>query len=562
MGLFFDLFERLGIFAILFIFLLRFKAFKRLLTGDADRYDKMFMALAFGMAGVVATYGGFPVQGAIANLRGVPVALAGVLGGPLVGLTSGLVAGSHRFLMDPYGMTSLPCGIATMVQGVTAAMLYHRLRRKQYDSIAAFMVGAVNEGLKMLLILLMQPYESAISLVSLLAIPSMLVNGLGIAVFVQLISTVYKEQQLAKAEQAQTTLGIAFRTLPFLRNGLTKESARETAAIIREMTGIDAVLIADKEQILASEGWDSDRSHVSPAAVDVVQSALVTGQISLAMTAAGAGINPEASGLRSAVAVPLKKQGQTIGVLALFRGVEQGITPLDQELASGLSLLFANQMELADLENHRNLAAAAEIKAMQAQINPHFLFNAISTIISYIRTDPKTASTLLVNLAELFRKSTATTDREVPLSVELEHCDAYLTIEKARFEERIDVRYEIDDSALPCPVPPLILQPLVENGIRHGLLSRDGGGRISICAHKDEHELLIRIEDNGIGISREQLATLFTDHSGGPAGEGLGIALKNVNGRLVALYGKDRGLKIESEPGVGTAISFSVPVPA
>lgn len=563
MGLFFDLFERLGLFAILFIFLLRFKAFKRLLTGEASRHDKMVMALAFGMAGIVATYGGFPIKGAIANLRGVPVALAGVLGGPLVGLAAGLLAGSHRFLMNPDGLTSLPCGIATALQGVTAALIYHRLRKKQYDSIAAFAVGGINEGLKMLLILLLtRPYEAAATLVAHLAIPSMLVNGLGIAVFVQLITTVYKEQQLAKAEQAQTTLGIAFKTLPILRSGLTKESARETAAIIREMTGIDAVLIADTEEILASEGVAGDWTHGNPAAIAVVRNTLATGRSSLAMTGAEAGSNLVEAGLNSAVVVPIKKQEQTTGVLGLFRKAEQGITPLDQELASGLSLLFANQMELAELENHRNLAAAAEIKALQAQINPHFLFNAISTIISYTRTDPKTASTLLVKLAEFFRNNSSISAREVPLSVELKHCDAYLSIEKARFEERIDIRYEIDDSALSCPVPPLILQPLVENGIRHGLLPREGGGRINIRVHKENNDLKIRIEDNGVGMSGEKLAALFADHAGDAAREGLGIALKNVNGRLVALYGKERGLKIESEPGVGTAISFSVPVPA
>jgi two-component system sensor histidine kinase LytS len=403
MGLFLDLFERLGLFAILFIFLIRFKAFKRLLTGIASRRDKLVLAFMFGGAGIMATYSGFAFHGAIANLRGVAVALAGILGGPLVGLAAGLVAGIHRYAIDPSGLTSLSCGIATALQGLVAAWLYPRLRRVEYDIFAAFGVGAVNEILKMALILLLaQPFSSALHLVAVLAFPSILVNGLGNAVFVQLISTVFREQQLAKAE----------------------------------------------------------------------------------------------------------------------------------------------------------------IRALQAQINPHFLFNAISTIISYTRTDPAIATNLLVKLAEFFRNSTATTEREVPLSVELQHCEAYLAIEQARFEERVRIHYQIDEAALDCPVPPLILQPLLENGIRHGILPRDEGGDITIQARKEQQNLHIRVADNGVGMDQAKLSGLLTPRQHPTGKEGLGIALNNVNARLVALYGRKRALRIESSPGVGTTISFSIPVAA
>jgi len=403
MGLFLDLFERLGLFAILFIFLIRFKAFKRLLTGVASNRDKLVLSLLFGGAGIVATYGGFAFHGAIANLRGVAVALGGILGGPLVGLAAGLVAGIHRYAFDINGLTALSCGIATVLQGGLAAWLYHRLQRREYDILAAFAVGAINECLKMLLILLLaRPFSSAVNLVTVLAFPSILVNGLGIAVFIQLISSVFREQQLAKAEQAQTTLAITFRTLPFLRNGLTTESAQQTAAIIREMAGIDAVLIAGEQQVLAYDGpgLSSNGTPDGLASLAVIRQVYDSGQAVLAMTSGEVGCAAVGCGLRSAVVVPLKKQDQIIGVLGLFRAAEQGITALDQELATGLSLLFANQLELGEIENHRRLAAAAEIKALQAQINPHFLFNAISTIISYTRTEPAKASNLLVKLAD------------------------------------------------------------------------------------------------------------------------------------------------------------------
>lgn len=562
MELFRDLFERLGLFAILFIFLIRFKAFKRLLTGNASGHDKLVLSLLFGLAGVVATYSGFQFQGAIANLRGVAVALGGILGGPLVGIAAGLVAGSHRYLMDVNGLTSLSCGVATVFQGLLAALLYHRLRRRSFDVAVAFTVGAVNELIKMgFILLLARPFESALNLVPKLAVPSLLVNGLGTAVFIHLISTVYREKESAKAEQAQKTLTIALQTLPVLRNGLTSEAAQQTVRIVRSLTGLDAVLFADERGLLAGEAANETIVLETIVASAIVQQAFATGTVMHAGNAGEMGCLIDGCGLRSAVVVPLQKQEHTIGVLGLFRAEEQGIGVLDLELATGLSQLFSNQLELGDIENHRRLAAAAEIKALQAQINPHFLFNAISTIKSYIRTDPAVASKLLVHLAEFFRKTTTTGEREVPLAVELEHCEAYLAIEKARFEERISMRYAIDEAALSCPVPPLILQPLVENGIRHGILPKETSGEITISVSRDRRDLHIRVADNGVGMSQEKVAGLLQDQATGSR-EGLGIALRNVNSRLVALYGKERALTIESEQGVGTAISFSVPVAA
>ena len=562
MELIIDLFERLGIFAILFIFIIRFKGFKRLLTGHANHHDTFVLALIFGLAGVAATYSGFAFHGAIANLRGVAVALGGILGGPLVGLISGLIAGVHRYLIDPSGFTALSCGVATAFQGVTAAVLYHHLRRKDFDIFVAALVGAINEGMKMVFILfLAHPFDAAVDLVRNLIFPSVLVNSLGVAVFVQLVSAVFREQEMAKAEQAQCTLNIIFRTLPFLRHGLTARSAQETASIIKKVAKIDAVLISGNGEILAHEGMFRERPcpvHIED--IGLIKRAHDVGRPSKAQTAREVNSRINQSVLKSGIVVPLKKNAELIGTLGLFRAKEQGITPLDIEMANGLSQLFSNQLELAEIDNQRQLTAAAEIKALQAQINPHFFFNALNTINSFTRSDPLTASKLLVKLADFFRRNTDASTEAVPLAVELEHCEAYLAIEKARFEDRIKMYYDIDKSALDCIVPPFILQPLVENSIRHGILPRAEGGHITITVARDAKSLLIRIADNGVGIAPAKLRDLLREGAAVKSGMGLGIALKNVNNRLVTLYGKKGALNIDSEPGIGTAISFSIPL--
>ena len=559
-----DLLERLGFLAVLFFLMMRFELFRRLLTGHATGREKLFHALCFGAAGIFATYTGFPVHGAIANLRAVPIVIGGILGGPLVGLSAGLIAGVQRYLFDTGGVTSLSCGIATPLAGVVAGLLYRRLQRKKFDSVVAFFIGIVAESIKMgLILLLAQPQSAGISVVQTIGLPSIFANAFGVAVLVELIASVAREQERAMAQQAQTSLNIAFRTLPYLRHGLNRDSAAEAAHIIRELSGLDAVAISSESEILAHEGLDGEY-HLSAgrSLPRVARQAFETGSVAVAMTKSGIGYTGHDGMLGSAIVVPLKKGDKVVGVMELYRLKEYGVSRLDMELANGLAHLFSNQLELGEIEIQRKLAAEAEIRALQAQINPHFLFNAISTIISYTRTNPQTASCLLVKLADFFRKNISPTADKVPLSVELEHCEAYISIEKARFDERLSIVYEIDDETLSCHVPSLILQPLVENSVRHGILSRESGGEIHIGARRDGDGLLVYVKDNGVGMSQDRVRSLLADTSLPYTGDGLGLALRNVNGRLTALYGKDRALQVESEPGVGTTVSFCVPVVA
>jgi two-component system sensor histidine kinase LytS len=233
---------------------------------------------------------------------------------------------------------------------------------------------------------------------------------------------------------------------------------------------------------------------------------------------------------------------------------------MDMELADGLAHLFSQQLELSEVENQRKLAKEAEIRALQAQINPHFLFNAINTIISYTRTKPQMATDLLVKLAEFLRKNTHPGPGQVPLATELEHCQAYIAIESARFEDRVKVNYEIDEELLDCKLPPLILQPLVENALKHGILPREEGGEVIVGALKDNGFMKIFVQDNGIGMSQTQINSIFSRNPRDKSSNGAGIALKNINARLMALYGIEHALTIESTPQRGTTVSFSIPL--
>lgn len=560
--LFVKLFERLGILAIIFIFSLRLSAVKRLLLGKATAGEKVILALIFGAIGIAGTYMGIPIQNAIANSRVIGVTLGGILGGPLVGLSAGIIAGGHRFLIDIGGFTAVACGLATVAEGFLGSLLYHRLKRRPFDAVAALFCGVSVEILQMVIILLLaKPFEAALGLVQVIALPMIVANAVGLAVFVELVDSVYREQERVGAYQAQTALRIALKTLPILRSGLNPPSAAQTAQIILEMTDLDAVALTDKVNILAHKGIGEDH-HLSghPILTAATKSALAGDSISVPMTKTEIGCPHDHCQLSSAIIVPLRKWDRTIGALKLYRVRGTTISPMDMELADGLAHLFSQQLELSEVENQRKLAKEAEIRALQAQINPHFLFNAINTIISYTRTEPHMATNLLGKLADFLRKNINPGSGQVPLATELEHCQAYVAIEMARFEDRVKVNYKIDEELLDCKLPPLILQPLVENALKHGILPREEGGEVIVGALKDNGFMKIFVKDNGIGMSQAQVKSIFFRNPQDKSPKGAGIALKNINARLMALYGAEHALTIESTPQRGTTVSFSIPL--
>ena len=552
--------ERLGIFAILFILLLRYKGFQSLISGSANRREKVVLSVVFGLAGIAATYGGLPFYGAIANLRGVAVALAGILGGPIVGFSAGAIAGSHRFLIDPEGLTALSCGLATVVQGGIAGLLYMRYKKHDFDTMLAASICVFNELLKMVFILaLAKPFDVALLLVQNLVIPSVLANGLGAGVFVHLLGAYLREKEYTLAEQAKKTLDIALTTLPYLRNGLNRESASTTAKIIQKMTSIDAVSVSNTEETLAFEGTACQEKYLAKVFPGIMKKVIVTGEKIVIDSSSDWGRNDLTPKFNSGIIVPLYIQGEVVGSFGLFRLQTGGMTTLDSRLVKGLSQLFSTQLELAELEKHRELASTAEIKALQAQINPHFFFNALNTITCFTKTDPDAAAALLIRLSHFIRRNIEFNSHEVKLEEELEHCKAYIDIEKARFSDKITAVFRVDKESLDCLIPSFILQPLVENGIRHGILPLESGGIIGVDVQRREAQLFIKVYDNGVGISAAKVGDLYSEQSTHSTKNGFGIALKNVLERLRSTYGKKSDLCIDSSPGQGTTISFVIP---
>jgi len=201
------------------------------------------------------------------------------------------------------------------------------------------------------------------------------------------------------------------------------------------------------------------------------------------------------------------------------------------------------------LQEQEKLLLAAKIEALANQINPHFLFNTLTSISSLIRTQPDTARTLIIKLSGLLRRLMRSTDHFVTLREELESIDEYLEIEVVRFGPQLKVDMQIAPKTLDVIVPSMILQPLVENSIKHGLASKVGGGRITIKTLVRDGHTVIEVHDDGLGMSEERLGHALGD----------GIGLSNVNERLRTIYGANYRVKLRSVPGEGTCASVEIP---
>jgi two-component system sensor histidine kinase LytS len=257
--------------------------------------------------------------------------------------------------------------------------------------------------------------------------------------------------------------------------------------------------------------------------------------------------------LASKVVVPLTYRSEVVGALVLYKAAENGITPFEVELAIGLGQLASTQIEVSRGELEAALRARAEIKALQAQINPHFLFNAINTIVYYCRKQPETARELLVHLGEFYRKNISGQEEIVDLETEIRHVDSYVRIETARFHGKLRVVYDIPPEC-GCLLPPLILQPLVENAIRHGIYPKKQGGTVKVSARMAAGNVLLTVEDDGVGMDPGLVSRVLAND---PTRKTIGLG--NVDGRLRILYGDGAGLKIESAPDRGTRVTITIP---
>jgi two-component system LytT family sensor kinase len=341
------------------------------------------------------------------------------------------------------------------------------------------------------------------------------------------------------------TLHTASLAARSLRGGLGPAAAEKALPHLGALLGTPSVALTDNREVLA---WHGGFAHHRAMAAEFARRAP---DVTMIHDRQHAPCRDPACPVESTVVCPLAVDEAVVGTLqvcvertsgALVRAVE--------EVAGWVS----GQLELAELDASRRRLVEAEVRALRAQISPHFVYNSLNAIAASIRTDPEHARELVLEFADFTRYSFRRHGEFTTLAEELRSIDRYLLLERARFGDRLQVTVQVAPEVLPVSVPFLCVQPLVENAVRHGLEGKPGPGRVTIVARDVGQEALICVEDDGAGIDPDAVRRTL---AGDPEGDSIGLG--NVDERLRQVYGDDYGLVVETAPGAGTKVSMRVP---
>ncbi len=346
------------------------------------------------------------------------------------------------------------------------------------------------------------------------------------------------------AAQALRTAGLA---APALREGLTARSSEQALPYLSALLETPAVALCGPDgAVLGAHGPGAHHAEEFPADV---RAAIDTGRRQL--------IDVPPCGRRGcqvtrAIIVPLVAAGRPAGALVVLAGTAVG--PFLVRAADETARFIATQLELADLDASRADLARAEVRALRAQISPHFIYNALTTIAAFVRSDPDRARELLLEFADFTRYSFRQSGEFTTLADEMGNIEKYLTLERARFGDRLHIRWRVAPEVLGVVVPFLSIQPLVENAVRHGLAGRAGDGTVAVTAEDAGPDCLISVEDDGIGMNPDLVGR---DRENEPSGSHVGLS--NVDDRLRAAFGEDYGLVVETAPNAGTKVIVRLP---
>lgn len=335
-----------------------------------------------------------------------------------------------------------------------------------------------------------------------------------------------------------------------LRAGLTPTAAGRAVRYLRALVGAVGLAVADRQGLLA---FDGRGEHHQPQLAAAAVKAIATGRSTVLGSSELLCDRPDCP-VRGAVVTPLAGAGGA-SAAALVALADGPPAPGLVQATRATGRWAAAQLALAELDSSRARLARAEVRALRAQISPHFVYNALTAIASFVRTDPERARELILDFAEFTRYSFRAEGEFTTLAEELRSINRYLTIERARFGDRLQVRLQVAPEVLPVGLPFLCLQPLVENAVRHGLSGKPGTGTVSIEARDAGAECHITVEDDGVGMD----PAVLSDGAGDPTETGQHVGLANVDERLRTVFGEAYGLVVETAPDAGTKVSMRVP---
>ena len=367
-----------------------------------------------------------------------------------------------------------------------------------------------------------------------------------------------------RSQYTEQTLAVASGMLEDITGGLTRESAEEICRRLLPETRAMTIAVTDREKVLACVGELADDFPAgspihTPTTRYVIEHGIVQ---SFTSDMDVRGERGSRRSIPAGIIAPLKIRGRAVGALKFYYRSPRHVNRTQYALASGFAELLSTQLTVSELERQAELTARAEVRALQAQINPHFLFNTLNTIASLTRTEPLRARELLREFSQFYRATLENSGQLIAVKREIAQTLRYLKFEKARFgEDRVLVEVDVDEDAEDVLIPAFVIQPLVENAVRHAMPD-EGPLTIRIAVERaGESAVSILVSDDGVGMDEQTAMRLF-DRSlsapdpNAPQGGGAGVAMHNISERIKRFYGPKSRTSVESTPGEGTTISL------
>ena len=556
----------------------RLSIFRKMIYHRVGIGGLCLLIIIFGLFGIIGNYTALVIEpgsqtivsnlwnpilesnNAVADTRNIGIIMGGFFAGPIVGIGAALIAGVHRLLMG--GFISSSIFWISILGGVLAGWFgYKRRGMSLIKPKHMFFISIIILTIQIIAVpILTADHMRALTLIRFTGIPIIIINSIGIWVCAMIFYNAVQEEERMRANQTVKTFSIADRTFSLFRAGLDEISAKESIKVIKQLTAVEHVAITRGLRELAYTEAATDQERDTEQDLMLRKKVLATGK-SVLSESKSKWVFANKAKSRAAVVVPFCVHEKAIGTITFYYGSSIHITAVERELIEGLGKLFSSQLEIGEIERHNKLLQNAKIEALQSQIQPHFLFNALNTIVALCRIDPMLARDLLLHLSTYLRNNlSGIGDFLVSVDKEMENVQAYLAIEQARFPNKFDVQIVIDDNVRDLLIPPFIIQPLVENAIKHGEFKKakvKGIVHIEIKADAD-NLIVIKVKDNGVGVHPNRRADLG-ERVVTSSKDGSGTALFNIKERLTALYSQDARFAISSNSDKGTCVLITLP---
>ena len=569
------LMERIGLLLVIAFVLTRIPNIRTLLYRESSRKVVFIHAIVFGIFAIVSSHLGFVfTEGYISeqiiiwnveddqlvvSLSLIAVVIAGLLGGPLVGLGAGIIAGVHLAFLGGIGWVAnmLVNPLSGLLAGLTGRFFS---KARVISPMQAVFIGVFPPILQMQLLLVLHPQnENIVQFVNLTGLPLVFSNSVAIGIFTAMIGIVLKEQENEAAIATRQALTIAEEALPFLKSDSPEERAEGIANLLYDRLEVAAISVTYEDEVLAFVGIGADHHRLGEKVITPLsKEALETKEIKIAYSRSDIACQNPDCPLEAAIIIPITEANDSTSLIKFYFRKSQHISPVEKVLAQGIGQLISNQLKVIANEKLKENIRDAELRNLQAQINPHFLFNTLHLIATLFRVDPKRARHITIQLANFMRFNLGLASESlINLERECEHVKAYIEIIQARFSNRLQINFEKDHSISNVLIPPSTIQPLVENSIQHGLKNVATNGRIDVSIKQKSDRIVITVEDNGVGFPEIEIEKI-NEPSKGENSNG-GVGLYNVNRRLISLLGEDSRLHIENLPTRGSRVYFSIP---